>query len=192
MDSQPFALIAVIAAVVLAIGIAVVASRYRRQQRSAALRKQFGSEYDRALAEHGEREKAESELLLRQRRLEQLPIQLLSVEQCDRFGAAWEGVQKRFVDDPSGAVREADALVKQVMSARGYPMGDFEQRVADLSVEHGKVIEHYRAARDIALANANSQAGTEDLRQAMVHYRALFSDLLQARTPHAPLREAHA
>lgn len=192
MDSQPFALIAVVAAVVLAIAIALIVSSYRRRQRSAVLREQFGAEYDRALAEHGDRAKAERELSLRQRRLEQLPIQLLSVEQCDRFGAAWEGVQKRFVDDPSGAVREADGLVKEVMSARGYPMGNFEQRVADLSVEHGKVVEHYRAARAIALASANGQAETEDLRQAMVHYRALFSDLLQARTPHSPLREAHA
>ncbi|HMJ10594.1 MAG TPA: hypothetical protein VK524_04260, partial [Polyangiaceae bacterium] len=116
--------------------------------------------------------------------------QWLRPEQCERFGASWANVQQRFVDDPSSAVVDADRLVKEVMAARGYPMGNFDQRIADLSVEHAHVLDHYRSARNIAIANSEGRAGTEDLRQAMVHYRALFTDLLQARQPYAPMQEA--
>jgi len=107
-----------------------------------------------------------------------LNIRPLAPEDATRFDASWRGVQARFVDDPKGAVTEADRLVGEVMSARGYPLGDFEQRVADISVDHPDVVMNYRAAREIALVHARGQASTEDLRQAMVHYRALFKDLL--------------
>lgn len=193
MENDSTVLIALLVGVIVALAIALIVSRRRAQQRSAALREHFGPEYDRLVEQHGDRTRAERELRSRQKRLEQLDIHLLSAEQCEKFGDAWSEVQKRFVDDPSGAVNDADRLVKDVMKARGYPMGDFEQRVADLSVEHANVIDHYRAARALAQANANGQASTEDLRQAMVHYRALFTDLLQAenRQP-ATLREARA
>jgi hypothetical protein len=108
-----------------------------------------------------------------------LNIKPLSADDAVRFGDNWRRVQSRFVDDPQGAVSEADRLVGEVMHARGYPVGDFEQRVADISVDHPEVVMNYRAARDIAEVHARGQATTEDLRQAMVHYRALFSDLLQ-------------
>lgn len=187
MDNEPIALIALIAGVVVAIAIAMIAARKSRNQRTAALREHFGPEYEHAIDHHGDRTRAEKDLLARQKRLDSLNIRLLSAEECARFSAAWSEVQQRFVDDPPGAVTDADALVKDVMKTRGYPMGNFEQRVADLSVEHGNVVQHYRAARAIAQENANGAAGTEDLRQAMVHYRALFQDLLQqAHTTYAP------
>ena len=194
MENEPLVLFAIIAGVIVAFAIAIIAARRSKEQRSAALRENFGPEYERALHEHGNRALAEKDLLARQKRLDELNIRLLSAEQCARFGSAWADVQQRFVDDPQGAVAEADILVKDVMKTRGYPMGDFEQRVADLSVEHANVVQHYRAARTIAHDSANGQAGTEELRQAMVHYRALFQDLLQTDDAYAPppLREARA
>jgi len=186
--------IAFIAIVAVGIFIAIVVIRKRSQQRSLQLREHFGPEYDHVLEKHGDRARAEQELRSREKRREELDIHLLSPAQCERFGAAWATVQQRFVDDPSGAVVEADGLVKEVMKARGYPMGDFEQRLADLSVEHANVLDHYRAARGLAKSNADGQASTEDLRQAMVHFRALFTDLLraEARTAPPPLRESLA
>jgi hypothetical protein len=185
MHSDVIALIVLIAAAILLGAILVAVVRKSRLKRTAALRDNFGPEYDRALEQHGSVDRAERELLARQKRREELDIRLLSEEQCDHFSAEWGRVQQLFVDDPNGAVVEADRLVKDVMRTRGYPMGDFEQRVADLSVEHANVVEHYRAARALVIANENGQAQTEDLRQAMVHYRALFSDLLQAQRPYA-------
>jgi hypothetical protein len=192
MQNEPLALTALIAGVVIVFALALLAWRSSKQRRSAALRQHFGPEYDRALAQHGDRTRAEEELASRKKRLDELDIHLLSAEQCARFGTAWSEVQQRFIDDPSGAVIDADALVKEVMKARGYPVGNFEQRVADLSVEHANVVHHYRAARVIALDSAKGQAGTEDLRQAMVHYRALFADLLRAEGAYAPLNAARA
>ncbi len=191
MTNDPTALIVVLAGLLIALAIAIVVMRKRSARRSAALRAHFGPEYDRALERHGDRAHAERELAARQRRVEKLDVHFLTDEQCDRFSAAWGEIQLRFVDDPSGAVQAADALVKDVMSARGYPMGNFEQRVADLSVEHAAVVDNYRAARTIACANAEGHAGTEELRRAMVHYRALFTDLLRTQVPYAALREAH-
>jgi hypothetical protein len=178
-------------AVVVVIGAAVAAGvwlRARNARRSAELREGFGPEYERALSEYGDRSRAERELAARQRRVQKLSIRLLTPAERDRFGAAWAGVQQKFVDDPRGAVTEADRLVKSVMATRGYPMDDFEQRVADLSVDHAGVVQHYRAARMLAQANAENRSTTEDLRQAMVHYRSLFADLLETYTP---IGEAH-
>jgi hypothetical protein len=193
MQNDSLVLIALAAGLVLALVVALVVWRKRSAQRSLLLREHFGPEYDRVLAQHKNRARAEKELSLRHKRVEKLNIQQLSAEQCARFGSAWSELQQRFVDDPSAAVSEADRLVKEVMSARGYPMSDFEQRVADLSVEHASVLNHYRSARAIAETSARGEASTEDLRQAMVHYRALFTDLLQVQAQYAPrLSSAHA
>jgi hypothetical protein len=185
-------IIAVLAVVVVVLAVALFLARRRSEQRSGALRDQFGPEYERAIAQHGDRSRAERELLSRRNRLDELDIRALSDAEADRFSAAWASVQQRFVDDPRGAANEADLLIKDVMKARGYPVGNFDQRVADLSVEHANVVEHYRAARKLARAREEGQVGTEELRQAMVHYRALFSDLLRTEQVHASLRPAHA
>jgi hypothetical protein len=193
MQNDPLVLSALVAGLLVLLAIALIIAKKRSQQRTASLREHFGPEYDRALEQHGTRARAEKELGLRHRRVQKLHIQQLSAQQCARFGTDWNEVQQHFVDDPKAAVSDADRLVKEVMSARGYPMGDFEQRVADLSVEHGNVLDHYRAARSLAQASARDEASTEDLRQAMVHYRALFADLLQIQSHHATrLDTAHA
>jgi hypothetical protein len=167
-------LVVAIAAIVIVAAAWLVTSR-RRSQR---LRQRFGPEYDHAVQEESTVRRAEASLEARAKRVEALHIKPLIREDADRFDAAWRNVQTRFVDDPQGAVTEADRLVGEVMAARGYPLGNFEQRVADISVDHPDVVMNYRAAREIALVHARGQATTEDLRQAMVHYRALFSDLL--------------
>jgi len=192
MQNEHVVFALVVAAVAVVLVVALLVAQKRSRQRSGALRDQFGPEYERALTQHGDRSKAERELLSRRNRLDELDIHALSDAQADQFSAEWATVQQRFVDDPTGAVNEADRLIKDVMKARGYPVGNFDQRVADLSVDHANVVEHYRAARTLARAREEGQVGTEDLRQAMVHYRALFSDLL--RTPHVAtsLQHAHA
>jgi hypothetical protein len=176
------ALWVVIALVLIAALVWVTFSRRRRQQ----LRERFGPEYDRTLRDQGSIRKAEAELEKRAQRVDALHIRPLDPSDAARFDTSWRAVQARFVDDPRGAVTEADRLVGEVMTARGYPVGDFEQRVADISVDHAPVVMNYRAARDIAVLHAQGRASTEDLRQAMVHYRALFRDLLETRdaTPH--------
>lgn len=145
------------------------------------LRQRFGPEYDRTVEEAGDRREAELELKRREERIEHLEIRRLPMEERGRFARDWEDVQARFVDDPTGAIADADGLVAEVMRARGYPVGDFEQRAGDISVDHPHVVEHYRAARAIAVRSERGQAGTEELRQAMQHYRALFEDLLEAK-----------
>jgi len=162
-----------------------------RRRRSAALRTRFGSEYDRVMHTTGNVRAAEAALAARARRVEALHIVPLSQADAVRFRQSWRAVQERFVDDPAGAVTEADRLVGEVMHARGYPLGDFEQRIEDLSVDHADVVFNYRAAREIAQVHARGEASTEDLRQAMVHYRALFHDMLGAPTTdnRTPARE---
>jgi hypothetical protein len=171
-----------VAAVVVVVLVAVGAWWYLQRQKRERLRSRFGAEYDRTLREVGDARKAEAVLEQRQKRVAGFDLRPLSSEDSGRFAEAWRRVQSRFVDDPRGAVTEADGLVADVMGARGYPVADFEQRAADLSVAHGPVVEHYRAARVIAVRHARGEAGTEDLRQAMVHYRALFEDLLETET----------
>ena len=151
------------------------------RMRSQRLRQKFGSEYDHTIREEGNVRKAEAELVARAKRVSTLQIRPLSPADAQRFDEAWRGVQARFVDEPQGAVSEADRLVGEVMAARGYPVGEFEQRVADISVDHPDVVMNYRAAREIAVLHSAGKANTEDLRQAMVHYRALFQDLLEIR-----------
>lgn len=172
----------VVLAVALVIAIAAAAWLYWERRKTQRLQRRFGPEYERALSEHGDRRRAEAVLEKRAERIQHLEIRRLPREQRDRFLDRWRATQTKFVDDPRGAVTEADRLVGEVMSARGYPVADFEQQAADLSVEHPMVVENYRAAHEIAVRHERGQASTEDLRQAMVYYRRLFEDLLEART----------
>jgi len=168
----------VIAAVVV-IAIAAVAWMYAQRQRRARLQTHFGAEYDRTVREAGSPQKAEALLTERARRVRELKIHRLSREQAETFAREWKRIQAMFVDDPDGAVAAADRLVSEVMAARGYPIEDFDTRAADLSVEHPRVVENYRTARALAVRRGRGEAGTEELRQAVVNYRALFDDLLK-------------
>ena len=170
----------VLAAVVIVI-IAVAAWLYVRKRRgtTADLRQKFGPEYERAVQTHGSERKAEAKLADREKRVEQLNIRDLDPTEHERFSKQWQAVQSRFVDSPKGAVAEADDLVSLVMKARGYPVSDFDQRAADISVDHPRVVDNYRSAHEIALRVGKDQATTEELRTAMIHYRSLFEELVQ-------------
>ncbi len=169
----------VLAAAVIVI-IALLAWMYMRNRRmkTAGLREKFGPEYDRAVLTHGSEKIAEAKLADREQRVEKLKLRDLDRVESDRFSKQWESVQSRFVDSPKGAVAEADDLVSSVMKARGYPVSDFDQRTADISVDHPRVVENYRSAHAIALRVGKDQATTEDLRTAMIHYRSLFEELV--------------
>lgn len=169
----------IVAVVVVVVAVAVIGYLIVRQQRSKALREQFGPEYKRAVDEYGSKGRAESVLAGREKRVQKLAIHPLAPEARSRFAARWKSVQARFVDDPAAAISDADALVAQVMSDRGYPMADFDQRAADISVDHPDVVDHYRTAHDIAQLHRQRPVSTEDLRKAFLHYRALFSSLLE-------------
>ncbi|MEU9514053.1 hypothetical protein [Micromonospora sp. NPDC048169] len=173
MSSTQVVVIVIVVAVIAAlVAVAVVASRRR------ALRERFGPEYDRAVAEQDSRSAAERELRERERRHAELELTPLSPESRARYAAAWEELQVRFVDSPAETVGEADELVSRLIAERGYPTGDFSDQIAHLSVEHARTLTHYRDAHEIRQRNERGEAGTEDLRQALVHYRALFADLL--------------
>jgi hypothetical protein len=174
MPTWAWILIAV--AVVLVAALALVALM---RQRTARLRQRFGPEYDRTVEKRGGRRQAEAELGSRVERREKLEIRPLSAEAGQRYMESWRHVQANFVDDPSRAVTSADQLVGSVMSERGYPMDDFEQQADDISVDHAEVVERYRSAHGIATKNEEGHATTEDLRQAIKHYRALFEELLE-------------
>jgi hypothetical protein len=151
-----------------------------QRRHSTRLRSRFGEkEYERTMMENGDRRRAEALLDERAKRVESFRLRELSPADRVRFGNLWEQVQAHFVDAPSGAVVEADRLLGDVMAARGYPVADFEQRAADISVDHPLVTQNYRSAHAIALSHASGQASTEDLRRAMIHYRALFEDLVR-------------
>ncbi|MBD0337752.1 MAG: hypothetical protein ICV67_00500 [Thermoleophilia bacterium] len=169
----------VIAAVALAVVAAAVLAW--RAARRARLRETFGPEYERAVADAQTEKEAERELGQRLKRRDELQLRRLSQEAAERYEQEWEDVQARFVDDPVGATREADRLVQQVMSERGYPMDEFERRAELISVDHPEVVENYRRAHETCLAYDRGDATTEDLRQAMVHYRSLFAELLERR-----------
>jgi LPXTG-motif cell wall-anchored protein len=171
----------------LVILIAIAVWMYTRKRRSDELAHRFGPEYDRTLNEMGSRDKAEAELLARKKRVDQLDIVPLSPADAQRFSQEWRGLQARFVDNPKGALADADQLVRELMSRRGYPMGDFERRAADISVHHPGVVEHYRAAHDIAESDRRGQVDTEGMRQAVIHYRALFAELLEVEDPRQPM-----
>lgn len=181
MDQQTMMMLVVIAVIaVLALAGAVL---YSHRRRRAQLRARFGPEYDHAVEQHGNVQRAEAELAKREARVSKLHLRPLEPENARRYAEAWRRTQARFVDDPKGAVTEADKLVGEVMAARGYPLGDVEERAADLSVDHPRVVYNYREAHAIALRHSRGEATTEDLRQAFVHYRELFEDLLGAPEP---------
>jgi len=169
----------VVAAVVL---IAIIAWAAARSRRSKRLQEGFGPEYERTVGRSGDRRAAESELEARRERREELDIRALQPAARERYVSAWHQAQARFVDAPADALTEADSLVTSVMAERGYPMEDFDQRSADVSVDHPTVVENYRAAHAISTASGRGQASTEDMRQAMVHYRALFEELVDGGT----------
>jgi hypothetical protein len=168
--------------VILVIGVAAWLYVQKRRSTTASLRQKFGPEYERAVHQQGSERKAEARLADRQERVEKLNIRDLDPMERERFSKQWESVQSRFVDSPRGAVAEADDLVSSLMKTRGYPVSDFDQRAADISVDHPKVVENYRSGHDIALRVGKSGASTEDLRTAMIHYRSLFEELVQVST----------
>jgi hypothetical protein len=174
MDTWVWIVIAIV--VVAAIALVVWMTAVRR--RTATLQDQFGSEYDRTVRLSDSRREAENELMARRERREALDIRPLSESARDRYADAWRDVQAGFVDEPAASLVEANRLVLIVMRERGYPMDDFEQRIADISVDHADVVEHYRAANAISADAADERMTTEDLRQGLVHYRALFTELL--------------
>jgi hypothetical protein len=187
---------AILIVAIIVIALIVAAVIFMRQRRSQQLQQGFGPEYERTVEERGgDRREAEAELRERQQRRDQFEVRELEPAARDRYGDRWRAAQRRFVDEPAPAVGEADALVMEVMRDRGYPVADeFEQRAADVSVDHPEVVEHYRAAHDISGRATAGEATTEDLRQAMVHFRALFVDLLgEDETPRAePQRDGAA
>jgi ribosomal protein L13E len=168
----------VIVLVIVLLVIAVVAVLAVRAARRRKLQKTFGPEYDRAVADTGSRADAEKELREREKRHAQLELKELSPESKARYSASWEEVQIQFVDTPEQAVSTADDLTTRLIAERGYPTGDYDDQVANLSVEHARTLGHYRDAHEISRRSKNGEASTEDLRQALVHYRALFADLL--------------
>lgn len=179
MSSETLVIIGLcVMALATAIVLTLILSTRDSKRRRVQLRQRFGPEYERAIEDYGSEELAERALLTRAKRVKKLQLRDLSSETRLQHASAWQNVQRMFVDDPGGAVHEADRLIKTVMHDIGYPVEDFDQRVADLSVDHPSVVQHYRAARTLANANREGRANTEELRQAFVHYRALFADLL--------------
>jgi hypothetical protein len=184
MDAWVWIVIGVVVLALIVAAVWVAAAK----RRTTSLQKQFGPEYDRALDVSESRREAESELSARRERRAALEIRPLGPSARDRYADAWREVQAGFVDEPTASLVEANRLVLIVMRERGYPMDDFEQRVADISVDHPDVVEHYRAANAISADAADDRMTTEDIRQGLVHYRALFTDLLG--TDEEQLRQA--
>jgi hypothetical protein len=182
---------ALIAVVIVLLVLIAAAWAVARQRQSRLLRKRFGPEYDRLLAERGDRARVESELKAREKRVQGLTIKPLSPPDAARVSEEWRALQSRFIDNPKGVVMEADRLVRDLMIKRGYPMEDFEHRAADISVHHPELVETYRLAQVIAARDQRGEATTEDLRKAVVYYRALFDELLEVRGGQPGLRPVH-
>ena len=179
MDTRIVVTALVIVAILIVIAAAAAALVMRRRK-SDQLKRRFGPEYDRTvIQQQGDARRAEATLLGREKRVEAFPIRALTPVDREAYAMEWAAVQRRFVDDPSAAVGAADRLVNRMMMDRGYPMVDFEQRAEDISVSYPAVVQNYRAAHEIVLRHTDGQATTEELRQAMVHYRSLFDELLQ-------------
>ena len=172
------ALIIIIGAIVI---VAIAAWTFLQKRRTTTLRSRFGPEYDHAVREYGNRSNAERALERRAERTEKYNIRALNESEQHRFAEDWRRTQARFVDDPRLAIQEADRLVIEVMNLRGYPMADFDRRAEDLSVDHPNVVRNYRAAHSLATTDREGKATTEDMRRAMVHYRELFDELLEAQ-----------
>jgi hypothetical protein len=173
----------VLVAIVIAVITVVLAWVYAERRLRVHLQSRFGPEYERTVARVGDARRAEAELAEREKRVSTYHIRQLNPEERDRLGTRWRAVQAKFVDDPAAAVTDADLLVTDVMTARGYPMNDFDHRAEDLTVDHPDVVQNYRQARDIARRHSRGEASTEDLRQAVVNYRSLFSTLLEEHHP---------
>ena len=168
--------------VVLVILGAILAPKFSRRQRSERFKNQYGPEYDRTVKSMGDEKKAQTELNERRKHVETLNIRPLSASERERYMADWTAVQAKFVDQPGQATVEADHLIMEVMQLRAYPVSDFEQRAADVSVKYPALVTNYRAAREIAVKNEQHRASTDDLRQAIIYYRSLFDELLKADT----------
>ena len=192
MSSDTAFLIVAAGLIIAAIVVATILYYQREAQRRRHLRERFGPEYDRLVAATGSSRAAERELEQRERRAATLHIRPLPLEDQQAFTTRWQAVQAEFVDSPKTSLAHADELLGEVMNARGYPVQDFEQRAADLSVDHPVVVQHYHAAHGIALRHKKDQTTTEDLRQAMIHYRALFQELVSDTEPATPLHVPHA
>ncbi len=169
----------ILIAVAVVVVIAAIAMSITKKRKTKQLQSQFGPEYDRTIESADSRRKAESELAARQERREQLDIRPLSSAARERYAQQWQVVQSQFVDNPGAAVASADQLIQSVMSDRGYPVDDFESRAADVSVDHPHVVENYREGHRLAQQDVDGKGSTEDLRQAMRHYRALFDELVE-------------
>jgi hypothetical protein len=168
----------IISSVILIVAVAITAMMILKKRKTEGLQSRFGPEYDRVVLEKGGRKQGEAGLQARERRVEAFAIRPLAPSDRERYIASWRKVQSLFVDDPKSSITQADQLLSDVMSTRGYSVSDFEQRSADISVGHPLVVENYRAAHAIAVRHASGQATTEDLRQAMIHYRTLFDELV--------------
>ncbi|MGZ8490306.1 MAG: hypothetical protein ACXWW4_17385 [Candidatus Binatia bacterium] len=178
LDTQTWIILAAVVALGL---VALGAWLFYQKKQSHKLQERFGPEYGRTVNELGSRSKGESDLKAREKRVERLDILALAPSEAARFTAAWQALQSRFVDNPKGVVVQAEQLVRELMEKRGYPMGDFERRAGDISVDHPDVVANYRSAQAIAVRDRQGAADTEELRKAVVHYRALFDELLEVR-----------
>jgi hypothetical protein len=186
MDTQMWiVLVAVLVGIIIFLGGYI----YFERKRSRDLQARFGPEYDRTLDKYQNQRAAEEELKAREERVRKLRIVPLSPADGARFSEVWRSLQNRFVDSPRAAVEDADREVRELMEKRGYPVGDFERRAADISVDHPSVVENYRRAHQIALHSHDGTADTEELRKAIIHYRALFDELLEVRTPDRTTRD---
>jgi hypothetical protein len=190
IDTQTWIILAAVVAVLMvALGAWFYIRRKQSQKQSHKLQERFGPEYDRTVNEYGSRTKGESELKAREKRVERLEILPLGPSEAARFSEAWRSLQGRFIDNPKGVVVQAEQLVRELMEKRGYPMGDFERRAGDISVDHPDVVANYRLAQAIAVRDQRGAADTEELRKAVVHYRALFDELLEVREPKQDVNE---
>jgi hypothetical protein len=186
-------IIIIVAAALVAVAVIIAGVLvYLRKKQTERLQSRFGPEYDRLAAVEGDRGRAEKALHQREMRVEKFNLVSLSTEDRDRFAGAWQLEQAGFVDDPRTAVANVDNLVTDVMKARGYPMGDFEQQAADISVDHSLVVSNYRIAHDIALRDKSGETSTEELRTALLHYRKLFEDLLDVPRTESEQQKATA
>ena len=176
MDAKSVMALAAVVAILVVVAVALIS----RRRKSKKIQQHFGPEYEHTvIQQHGDARRAEAELAEREKRMEAFPLRTLSPIDREAYAMEWAAVQRHFIDDPSAAVGTADRLVGCVMIDRGYPMTNFEQRAADISVSYPAVVQNYRTAHAIVMRHADGQATTEELRQAMVHYRFLFDELLQ-------------
>jgi hypothetical protein len=178
---SPTIIIIAVVVIVVIMG-AIMAPMFARRNRSQKFQNKYGPEYDRTVQAAGNEKKAQAELTDRQKHMDTLNIRPLSVSERERYQAEWTAIQAKFVDQPGQATVEADHLIMEVMKVRAYPVSDFDQRAADISVNYPALVSNYRAAREIAIKNEQHSANTEELRQALIYYRSLFDELLKEET----------